>query len=221
MAERNMDFHRFAEGFRSAEAYDFLPVPIPVPPMIEVLSDIEGIRNMWTTADLLVRSQTIPCYVVDKYQRLKVLRGVIRGISAAVEGVIEGVPGWTTLHGTAPVDCVPVQLELQSQAPALPEVDRGDRTGRGRSTGAEPRIWNPSQSDDQLKRKNAAATVWTAAPVRVQVDVSRANAPDLGSLGVLRMQQDCVNTTTLSAPGLFCSSDPVYVLDSASIGAVG
>jgi hypothetical protein len=30
-----MDFHRFAEGFRSAEGYDFLPAPIPVPPMIE------------------------------------------------------------------------------------------------------------------------------------------------------------------------------------------
>jgi hypothetical protein len=30
-----MDFHRFEESFRNAEAYDFLPVPIPVPPMIE------------------------------------------------------------------------------------------------------------------------------------------------------------------------------------------
>lgn len=30
-----MDFHHFVSRFRSAEAYDFLPVPIPVPPMIE------------------------------------------------------------------------------------------------------------------------------------------------------------------------------------------
>jgi hypothetical protein len=30
-----MEFHRFPEGFKSAESYDFLPVPIPVPPMIE------------------------------------------------------------------------------------------------------------------------------------------------------------------------------------------
>ena len=86
----------------------------------------------------------------------------MRGISAAVEGVIEGVPAWTGwIHGTASSRlCAGAVGVATRRVPALPEVDHGDRTGRGRSTGAESRIWNPSQSDHQLKRKNAAATVY-------------------------------------------------------------
>jgi hypothetical protein len=35
MARRKKKFDRFAERYKSAESHDFLPVPIPVPPMIE------------------------------------------------------------------------------------------------------------------------------------------------------------------------------------------
>jgi hypothetical protein len=105
------------------------------------------------TADLLVRSQTIACYVVDKYKRLKRLGGLIRGISAAVEGVIEGVPAGP-LGFTERLLSIVCRCSWSCNTP-------GSRITRSRSRGSYgPRAINWSGTSDlesQSKRRSTEA----------------------------------------------------------------